>query len=98
MLKVIFGFNLEKEDVKNLFKSFINEVQNYLSTSLDIAAEEYNFSIDFLKDAKDNQSNESLAMNETLFWKFTIKRAIRTLHEVSKWAEECLKELDNANL
>ncbi|AXV37506.1 MAG: hypothetical protein CIT01_04485 [Methanobacterium sp. BRmetb2] len=85
MLRIFFGSNLEKKELLKQLQRFISQKNDHLNKLNEI---EKNFSI-----CSSEFSVES-PKKEELFWHFTIKRGKMTLKTLIKWAEECIKELE----
>lgn len=85
MLRIFFGSRLEKNQLINEFKRFILQKKQHLETLKEI---ENNF------DVCSSEFSVESAKKEELFWRFTIKRGQMTLEVLIKWAEECIKELE----
>ncbi|OPX60080.1 MAG: Transcriptional regulator PadR-like family protein [Methanobacterium sp. PtaB.Bin024] len=85
MLRIFFGSKLEKEEVIKQFERFIFQKNQYMGILSEI------------EDKFNEGGNEFVigsAEKDKLFWHFTIKRSKMTLKTVIKWAEECIKELE----
>jgi PadR family transcriptional regulator AphA len=85
MLRIFFGSRLEKNQLINEFKRFIVQKKQYLKTLEEIENSFDICSSQFLVDS---------AEKEELFWHLTIKRGQMTLEVLIKWAEECIKEIE----
>jgi len=85
-LRIFFGSNVNKEDLKIQFVNFIKENQQKLDEikSLDQVAEKY-------------VSKMELFHGEEKYWRFILRRAYLNLEASIQWANECIDELNGKN-
>ena len=88
MLRIFFGSRLEKKEIIKEFENFISQKRDHLQI------------LNEIKDTFNIYSSEfkvESAEKEELFWHFTIKQGKMTIEVLIKWAEECIKQLEEYN-
>ncbi len=88
MLRIFFGSRLEKKEIIKEFEKFITQKIDHIKTLNETKKTLNIYSSEF---------NVKSAEKEELFWKFTIKQGKMSLQSMIKWAEECIKELEELN-
>jgi len=89
MLRIFFGSKLEKEELIKQFRRFILQKQEYLGVLTEIEKNFKEYSTKFNVESEEK---------EKIFWHFTIKRAIMSIEVLTKWAEECINELESREI
>ena len=88
MLRIFFGSRLEKKEIIKEFEHFISQKLDHLKKLNEIEKTFNIYSSEFTVES---------AEKEELFWNFTIKQGQMSLEVLIKWAEECIKELEEYN-
>ncbi|MBA1336243.1 MAG: hypothetical protein HPY66_2677 [Firmicutes bacterium] len=92
MVRIFFGSRLEKAELKKQFKNFIKEREELN----EYIAELKNKAREFIETDGNDERLKAQAEREQLFWHFTIKRAQMTNETLIRWAEDCLRELEES--
>jgi PadR family transcriptional regulator, regulatory protein AphA len=90
MVRIFFGSKLGDNELKQQLKRYIEERKNVEKT-----IDEIKKHFGRLIEQKENGKTTAIELEkEVRYWRFTVKR-MRILNEASiRWAEECIKELD----
>jgi PadR family transcriptional regulator, regulatory protein AphA len=89
MVRVFFGSKLENNELKQQFERFIEEKKHIMKTITELKKQ-----FGKLLTPNIERSTGFEVEKEALYWHFTVKRAQISNEASIRWAEECIKELE----